>query len=186
MTSEITLDESKRLIALERQIAGGLRTFVQVGEALCEIRDSRLYRVEFGTFEEYCKSKWGFTKTQAFRLIGGAEVAKNLSPIGDKTKVVPVKESQARPLTSLPPEQQSEAWEKAVDDAGGEQPTAKQVENAVKQVIGNVPQEPVVPKSVAQDLVNEAINILEKISDSDPERETALERLSRWIDSAVS
>jgi len=77
------------------------------------IRDSRLYRIEHGTFEEYCKSKWGFTKTQANRLIGGSEVAKNVTPIG----VSPKTESQSRPLTKLPAEKQPEAWEKSATAA---------------------------------------------------------------------
>jgi len=81
-------------------------------EALAEIRDAKLYRIEHKTFEEYCRTKWNFTKTQANRLIGAAQVTENLTPMGVK----PNTESQARPLTKLPPDKQPEAWSKAATE----------------------------------------------------------------------
>ncbi|MCX5804182.1 MAG: hypothetical protein NTU69_11745 [Proteobacteria bacterium] len=78
-----------------------------------KIRDSRLYREQYGTFEEYCKEKWGMSKTHANRLISSTEVTDNLTPIG----VIPKTESQVRPLTKLEPAEQKEAWDKAVKTA---------------------------------------------------------------------
>ena len=40
----ISLVESQRLIELEKVIEGGRQTFVEVGTALAEIRDSQIYR----------------------------------------------------------------------------------------------------------------------------------------------
>lgn len=77
MTSAITIIESKRLIALEKSIAAGQKTFVEVGLALAEIRDSKLYRSDFNSFEEYCREKWGWTKQHAYRLIEAAPVGKS-------------------------------------------------------------------------------------------------------------
>ena len=162
MTNEITLDESKRLIALEHVITKGLSNFIEVGEALLEIRDSRLYRIEHGTFEEYCKGKWGITKQSAYQLISGAAVSKNIKshncdfqptkqsqtrpltklPAAAVSKNIkshncdfqPTKQSQTRPLTKLPADKQSEAWAKSVESAGGQQPTAKQVEAVVVEM----------------------------------------------------
>ena len=69
-------------------------------------------RIEYGTFEEYCSAKWGFSKTQANRLVQSAAIVAELTPIG----VIPQTESQTRPLTKLKdPEQQREAWKKAVN-----------------------------------------------------------------------
>lgn len=68
------------------------------------IRDGRLYRKSYGTFEDYCRERWGWSKRHCDRLIGAAEISRDLGPIG------PTTESQARPLTKLPPEQRSEAW----------------------------------------------------------------------------
>ena len=128
----ITFEESKRLVALERKIEQGMTTFVEVGQALMEIRDLRLYRVEYKTFEAYCQEKWGMSRPRVYQLIGAASTAEHLSTFVDK----PVKtEAQARPLTKLPREKQPEAWAKAVEIADGEQPTARQVEQAVRQTL---------------------------------------------------
>lgn len=56
---QLTTTESSKLCQLESTIEAGLKTFVEVGSALMEIRDSRLYRQEFGTFEDYCRERWG-------------------------------------------------------------------------------------------------------------------------------
>jgi hypothetical protein len=127
----ISVDESKRLIALEQTIKQGLDTFAEVGEALLEIRDSRLYRIEHSTFEKYCCEKWGMSKRRANQLVSAASVVDKLEEMGT---IVPVSESQARPLTKLRPEDQPKAWQKAVEIAGGEQPTAKQVSQAVVEI----------------------------------------------------
>lgn len=66
-------------------------------------------RAGFGTFEDYCRERWGFSRQRAFQFIESAEVVSNLkmSTIVD----IPKTESQTRPLTTLPePEQRVEAW----------------------------------------------------------------------------
>lgn len=92
--------ESSRLTELETVIEHGLKTFVDVGNALLEIRDSRLYRAEHGTFEDYCRDRWGMSRIHAHRMIEAASVTSNLLPIGN---ILPANEAQARPLTQLPP-----------------------------------------------------------------------------------
>lgn len=182
MTEAITIQESARLIELEKKIASGLQTFIDVGEALAEIRDSKLYRIESGTFEDYCRDKWNMSKAFAFRQIAAAKVAQNLSPIGD---TIPKTESQARPLTKLPPEKQPEAWEKAVEKAGGEQPTAKQVQDAVVEVLEPEPIKPpaklprYIPALGIQTADN-AIRMLGTIATNDTEREEALTKVLNY------
>lgn len=132
----ISIDESKRFIALEVIIEKGRKTFIEVGEALAEIRDSKLYRIEHKTFEDYCVKKWGFTRMQASRLIAGAEVCNQLVTIG--AQVFPQTESQARPLARLAtPEKKAEAFAKAIQDSPTGTPTAKEVESAVRTIEGN-------------------------------------------------
>ena len=75
-------------------------------QALKAIRTGRLYRANHDTFEDYCKHRWGFTRIQGHRLCAWAEVADNLLPIG----ITPTRESHARPLTALTPDQQRRAW----------------------------------------------------------------------------
>ena len=84
-TEPISLAESKRLIELEKVIEAGQQTFIEVGTALAEIRDARLYKADYKTFENYCVSKWGFKRAHAYRLIDAADVVKDLSPNGDNS-----------------------------------------------------------------------------------------------------
>lgn len=125
----LTTLETDRLTALEQTIERGLQTFVDVGTALLEIRDSRLYRQTFGTFEDYCRERWGMSRVHAFRMIEAASVANNLLPIGN---ILPATESQARPLTGLPVDLQREAWQRAVDTAPNGKITAAHVASVVE------------------------------------------------------
>lgn len=60
---------AKRPGKLEQTIALGKTTFMEVGLALAEIRDLKLYKHEHASFGEYCRVKWGWTKPQADQLI---------------------------------------------------------------------------------------------------------------------
>jgi protein gp37 len=127
---ELTSRETARLRNLEKTIQSGLGTFYEVGKALQEIRDSRLYRKDFKTFEEYCRKRWEMQRAHADRLIGSSAVIDNLTPIGVK----PTSEGVARALTSLEPDKQREAWKLAVDDAPNGKPTGSIVKKAVLKI----------------------------------------------------
>lgn len=126
--------ETNRLTELETVIERGLQTFVDVGTALLEIRDSRLYRNDYSTFEEYCRDRWGWERRHAYRLIDAATVVENVS-LG--TQIVPTSERQARPLTQLPPDQQREAWAIALDTAPDGKITGAHVQQVVDEIKGN-------------------------------------------------
>ena len=127
-TESRTVDESGRLVELERTIEHGLATFIEVGEALTEIRDSRLYRIEYDTFEDYCREKWKMSDRRARQLMDASSVVET---IGKSGTIVPKCESQIRPITKLEPEQRFAAWNDAVEKTDGKQPTSRQVEQAV-------------------------------------------------------
>jgi phage N-6-adenine-methyltransferase len=116
--------ENQRLEVLEGIIERGRQTFIEVGEALLEIRDSRLYRAGHLTFEDYCRERWGFMRDTGDRLIAAAEVALALTPIG----VSPTNEAQARELAPLrgDPEAMREVWQETLERVGPE-PTARDI-----------------------------------------------------------
>ena len=114
---------------LEQVIEEGLKTFWQVGNALAEIRDQRLYRSTHSTFEDYCQDKWHFGKSNAHELIAGAKVVKNLSGIPDTP--LPTSASQVRPLAKLEPEEQQQAWQEVVETAPDGKVTAAHVQQVV-------------------------------------------------------
>lgn len=98
----------ERLIELENLIASDQIHFVNVGRALKEIRDQRLYKKAlYDTFELYVRGRWDMGRSHAYRLITFYEVIRNLSPIGD---ILPVNESQVRPFAKLTPCEQRELW----------------------------------------------------------------------------
>ena len=129
--SLLTITESNRLQTLESQMEQDQAAFVRYGNALLEIRDSRLYRQTHSTFEDYCRQRWQMERNYANKLIRSAEVANNLGTIVP----TPTHESQVRPLTSLEPEQQREVWKKAVDTAPDGKVTAVHVERVKTEAI---------------------------------------------------
>jgi ribonuclease HI len=125
----LTSAESSRLADLERLIEKGLKTFIEVGSALFEIRDSRLYRNTHDSFESYLRERWNMSRQRAHQLIDASEVARNLSTVVD---TVPTNERQMRPLACLEPDQRREAWAEATK--GNDSPTARDVAAAVESV----------------------------------------------------
>lgn len=79
-----------------------------------------------GTFEDYCRERWGFERAHAYRMVQSAEVVGALSPNGDISE--PRSEAVARELAPLrdEPEVMREAWTEAVEQHGPA-PTAAQV-----------------------------------------------------------
>ncbi len=131
MDAVLTVSESQRLATLESTIQQGMQTFVDVGSALLEIRDSRLYRLEHDTFEEYCKERWGLKQSRAYQLMDAAQA---VGVLKSSTIVeLPATESQARPLTVLEPAQQREAWQRAVESAPNGKVTAAHVQSVVNE-----------------------------------------------------
>lgn len=91
----ITVSEKAELSRLESVITTGKDTFVQVGLALLEIRDRRLYRGSYANFNDYCRERWTFSRQRAGQLICAATLVDKLA-----TKVaddkLPENEREAR------------------------------------------------------------------------------------------
>jgi hypothetical protein len=128
-TTALSKDERSALEAYERTIEAGLQTFIEVGRALLAIRDGKLYRADYGTFEEYCQRRWGVSRPYAYQLMDASVVVENVSAIAD---IIPINEAQARPLTRLDPEAQRQVWREVVDTAPARGITAAHVSKTVK------------------------------------------------------
>ena len=90
---------------LERVIERGQQTFIEVGRALLEIRDRRLYRETHATFEAYCRERWGWSRQRANQHIDAAHVVNALTT----TVAKPESERQARAmLDRLDPEEREQ------------------------------------------------------------------------------
>ncbi|MBI5384255.1 MAG: hypothetical protein HZA90_06165 [Verrucomicrobia bacterium] len=129
----LTVQEQNDLAGCEQLIERGKNTFVEVGLALCRIRDERLYRAAHGSFQEYCEKRWSFGRSYASRLIEAANVAAQL-PIGNTV----ANEAQARELAKIGPAQRVEVLQKAAEENRGT-PTAQSIRKVVERRRGATP-----------------------------------------------
>jgi hypothetical protein len=139
LTSFLSSEERARKRQLIKIVDRKLRSVIEAGPALLELRDSRLYRDTHSSFDAFCREQWHLSKTSANRLIQASEVAKNLEKESDKflipMGVKPTSERQVRPLTDLSPEDQREVWETAVQESKCGIPTGKEVEAAKAKIV---------------------------------------------------
>ena len=105
------------------------RAWEEAARALRELRDRRLYRSKYKTFQEYCRDRFGFTRQSANFKIAAADVMENLTTFS--CQILPTKETQVRPLAKLKPDEQPQIWEEAVKRNGGKVPTEQIVKDAV-------------------------------------------------------
>ncbi len=147
----ITKEEQDELSDLESTIAKNLFSFYEAGRALLRIRDGRLYRAQYHSFDAYCRQRWEMGRAYAYRLIESASVIKNLSPMGDidpsrdpvhpedgegRGLFLPQNERQVRPLTQLTIPDQKEAWKRVLNMVPDGKITARDVARAVEELVG--------------------------------------------------
>ncbi len=88
---EIQDPSDRNLADLEQVVQEGLRTYQEVGSALDEIKERKLYKPQYKNFKTYLEQRWQISRAHAYRLMNAVKVAE-MSPIGDK----PANEHQAR------------------------------------------------------------------------------------------
>lgn len=132
----LNLAEQAALARAEQTIRRGLKTFIEVGEALLEIRDGRLYRATHATFEAYCAERWGLSRRHGNRLIEAFKVARILGPAG------PTSERQARELAPLlpSPDRMREVWATVSEKL--RKPTAAAVAEAREEITASTEDAP--------------------------------------------
>jgi hypothetical protein len=85
MTTALSKQQASDLRACEQIINNGMMTFRKVGQALCKIRDDRLYKSSHKSFEAYCNDRWNFGRSYAARLIQAADVPEVLWAVFDSS-----------------------------------------------------------------------------------------------------
>jgi DNA replication initiation complex subunit (GINS family) len=134
----LTAHEKEILRRMEDTLRDHFESFSKAGDALIEIRDSRLYRETHGTFDDYCRERWDMSKTQANRLISAASVIHNIEKVKESKDIAEhLTESAVRPLTGLTPSQQQKVIRKVVEKApppvaGRSRVTARLVQNVAR------------------------------------------------------
>lgn len=136
--AETTMTEAERrkLLECEETIRRGWKNFIEAGEALLTIRDQKLYREHYVSFEEYHRRVWQYQKSQVYRLMDAAKVVRVLSPLGEVA--LPTCEAQVRPLVALLSSDGSKiatTWKQALEEAADRPVTARLVRQYVNAVI---------------------------------------------------
>lgn len=170
-----------KLEALETRVESGLTNFIDVGNALTEIRDRKLYQVAGHTaFEDYCRIRWGMAKSKAYYLINAADT---VSTIVDKSKITT--ESQARELSRVEPARRQEVVEKASAATGGKITAASLREAVRTELVAEKAKAPVakftpVVFTEARELWEVAKGRLDNIRKNDPERISVLQEVIQY------
>lgn len=125
LDSRINLERFKELDSIVREHAAA---FIAFGEALMEIKQSRLWRLKYPTWREYCQSIH-LTDGRVNQLIRAAGTANDLIEAG---LPAPTNETQIRPISG--PSVDAQAVWKAATQQHGDRPTGKQVKQ-VKQAM---------------------------------------------------
>jgi len=120
----MTTIQTGRLKELERTIQSTSGAFVACGNALREIRDSKLYLSNHKSFEDYCRKRWGWGRSRAYDLIEAASI--KVSPVGDTISNF----KQARAIARVPEPQRAAVIERASNDG---KLTVRKIEQAARE-----------------------------------------------------
>ena len=150
--SPLNPEQKTRLYELERTVERNLSSFLEAGRALLAIRDGRLYRA-YGTWEQYCRRRFGITQSRGLELVRSAETVENLlrgpanPDSGDAPLPADLSEQALRPLNGLEPALACACWRLATRIG---KPSGHVVGQIVRVVKGGIQQgqggEPPEPK----------------------------------------
>ena len=130
----------RSLNKVEEQIETNvLKAWYDNGLLLREIRDDKLYKKKYGTFEEYAEQRWGWSGRHAYRMIEASErfqAIENVTKNGSfGHKILPSNEAQVRPLTELSDAEAVYVWGQVTEQH--DRPTMQKVEDAVRAYKAN-------------------------------------------------
>lgn len=166
MTTELSMPEMALRMELEREVETAITHQFRGGIALKRLRDERLYRNDWNSWEEYVRDRFQISRTRAHQLIDASEI--KLSPIGDKIE----NEGQARAIALVPEKDRPKVLAKA-EKAGGITAAsiteaAESLEKKKDRVIELDKTDCVIPENIIEDWHRAeatASDLLSKLSD---------------------
>jgi hypothetical protein len=125
----------------ETVITSGIGSYLEVGTALSEIKERRLYRDRFVTFAEYVGRMWGLSESRGYQMIDAAVITLEISTVVEaapddsplRLTPIPVNEAQVRELARFKgqPELAAEVLREAEKDGA---PTAQKIKAAANVI----------------------------------------------------
>jgi hypothetical protein len=143
--SKLTTTERNEWHLALKTIEKGWKSFLEVGLALKQIRESRLYREDHTSWEAFCREVVGVSKTEANRQIIDAEVVETLvTPNGvtgeEKTNPLPGNRAQARALAQVKDaEDRRKVWAQVVSTSANEAVSARLISETAASLIPQTP-----------------------------------------------
>ena len=135
-TVETAQDVTRELANQEARIAAGLTAFQEVGDALLKIKEAKLYRQTYTTWESYLQSRWGMSDSQSMRLISASQICREIAASG---VTPPQIESHARELRIVPEGERAKVWQEITTEIPAEQLTAEQIADKVAERVKRKP-----------------------------------------------
>lgn len=143
VTEKLTKDEAARYARRNAEIKAGIASLVTMAEALADVRDARLYREQYSSFEAYCRGEWGKGRQWGNSRAAAQTIIEMLSAIVDSDQL-PVRESQTRALASrdIPNGFVADVWTLALNTTPNNDP--KEVTAAHLRIVTEVINEAIV------------------------------------------
>ena len=143
--AKLTAAERKDWQRALKVIDKGWSTFFEVGLVLRQIRESRLYREDYPSWEAFCREVVGVSKTEADRQIIDVEVVEMLmTPNGvtedDQPPPLPTNRAQIRELAKLKDaDAMRKVWEQVVITSANDAVSARLISEIAASLIPQTP-----------------------------------------------
>jgi hypothetical protein len=161
------LANEDRLALLEGIIERGFQTFLEVGQALKEIKDQKLWKPRYVSFEEYCHARWKWGLRYSNKVIQSSEIAYTVGP------PYPANEGIARELAKLieqDEERGKPAWAEFIKK--NPHPTAKETRAFVRDFLkeGHYVEQPFPPANPPNEFTARTLAYLKNMESNFAER----------------
>jgi len=116
---QLSTPEARQLRAHEQGLADCIDSVFKFAEHARAIKEDRLYRAEYKTFEDYCRKRWNLSYRYVNKQIEAAEAVEDVSEVETKMGTVVPKTvsigSQLAQIDSIP--KRADVWKKSVETA---------------------------------------------------------------------
>jgi hypothetical protein len=143
---------------------------------LKEIKESKIYKDQYGTWENYLKERWGYSEGHYYRLQQAIKVNESLHIV----ETLPLNLKQVEQLAPLEPEQQIEVWETVTERYDPKEITAAKIKEVKQEIL-----EPEVEKALEENVnpVYDALSQVYKQAINEKVKQSFCEWLSLYVES---
>lgn len=130
MSEQLSITERKTYKALKETIRHGLKAYIEMGQAFYRIREERLYREDYSTFQEFVVQEWSVSREFVDATIRATETAEKFQ---SANVPAPVSKTHALELSKIEGDSERvEAWKHVIRITEGK-PTVEDVRNVVRE-----------------------------------------------------